>query len=307
MTKTKTPATYELAEGTSLFKDAMRRFRRNKMSMVCLVLSLLMLVACFFPLLLGDEIANAYTLQEQTKTNQPPALEGGIHYWCGTDAVGRSVFFRVLYGGRISFAVAFVGTAVSLVIGIAFGAIAGYFGGTIDNLMMRFVDMLYGLPYMFLVILIMTLLPEGANNVVWIFVALGLVQWLTMARITRGQVISLREQEFITAARTIGASTPRIIAFHIVPNLLGPIIVYTTLTVPGVMLQESFLSFLGLGIREPDCSWGSLASEGIQALSPIANFWWQTFFPCLALALTLFSLNFVGDGLRDALDPKGRK
>jgi oligopeptide transport system permease protein len=295
----------QLVVGSSLFQDAMRRFLRNRLAVLCMVAFVLVTLICMVPHVpfMPKSIAEAHTITDYNHTNEPPSLE---HIF-GTDHLGRDLFARVVFGGGISFQVAFLGTLVSLIIGVTYGAFAGYFGGRIDNLMMRFVDILYGLPFMFVVILIMTIVKKETNSMIPIFVALGLVQWLTMARITRGQVISLREQEFITAAQTIGASTPRIVFRHIIPNLLGPIIVYTTLTIPGTMLQESFLSFLGLGIREPDCSWGSLASQGIQAISPIATLWWQVLFPCGALALSLFSLNFVGDGLRDALDPKGRK
>ena len=295
----------DLVVGSSLFKDAMRRFLRNRLAVVCLVITIFSSVVCMVPHLPGvpKSISEKHIITNHGANNQPPSAE----YWFGTDELGRDLFARVIYGGGISFQVAFLGTLVSLIIGVTYGAFAGYLGGRIDNLMMRFVDILYGLPFMFVVILIMTVVKKETNSMIPIFVALGAVQWLTMARIARGQVLSLREQEFVTAARTIGASTPRIIFLHIIPNLLGPIIVYTTLTIPGTMLQESFLSFLGLGIREPDCSWGSLASQGIQAVSPIASYWWQVLFPCGALALTLFSLNFVGDGLRDALDPKGRQ
>ncbi|MDF1662284.1 MAG: ABC transporter permease [Planctomycetota bacterium] len=295
----------DLVVGSSLFKDAMRRFLRNRLAVVCLVITVLSGVICMIPHLPGmpTSITEAHIITNHGQNNLGPSSE----HWFGTDELGRDLFARVVYGGGISFQVAFLGTMVSLIIGVTYGAFAGYLGGRIDNLMMRFVDILYGLPFMFVVILIMTVVKKETNSMIPIFMALGLVQWLTMARIARGQVLSLREQEFVTAARTIGASTPRIIFLHIIPNLLGPIIVYTTLTIPGTMLQESFLSFLGLGIREPHCSWGSLASQGIQAVSPIASYWWQVLFPCGALALTLFSLNFVGDGLRDALDPKGRQ
>lgn len=305
-----------LVEGSSLFKDAMRRFMRNRLALLCAVLTLglfLFSMAPHFLALLRDRFGvefgaavlrfiDSHTFQETIIANQAPSAR----HWFGTDALGRDLFARIRYGGGISFQVAVVGTLVSLVIGVSYGAISGYVGRTLDNLMMRFVDILYGLPYMFVVIVFMAVFQE-LNSLLAIFIGLGLVQWLTMARITRGQVLSLRKQEFVTAAKVIGASPKRIILLHLIPNLLGPIIVYSTLTIPGIMLQESFLSFLGLGIREPDCSWGSLAADGIQAISPIESYWWQTFFPCLALALVLFSLNFIGDGLRDALDPKGRQ
>jgi oligopeptide transport system permease protein len=314
----------ELVEGTSLLQDGLRRFRRNAMALTCSILALLFFLITITPHVFGlvdralspanaaqapsdlllavQKVSLAHTRQDLAAKNTPP----GAKHWFGTDNLGRDLFARVVFGGGISFLVAIVGTTVSLLIGVSYGAIAGYAGGRIDNLMMRFVDILYGLPYMFVVIVFMTLFAE-TGGMLAIFLGLGLVQWLTMARIVRGQVITLRKQEFVTAARVIGASPERIIFFHLIPNLLGPVIVYSTLTVPGIMLQESFLSFLGLGIREPDCSWGSLASEGIQAVSPVASYWWQLAFPCGALAMTLFSLNFIGDGLRDALDPKGQR
>lgn len=301
----------ELVEGTSLLQDGMRRFRQNRFAVICLAAAALMFLVSMLPHIVGwfsgvlpDSIAWLAKVHTEIDIGHENEAPSASHIF-GTDALGRDLFWRVLYGGGISFQVAIIGTVVSLLIGVTYGAVAGYFGGVTDNLMMRFVDILYGLPYMFVVIVILTILET--TSMVAIFVGLGLVQWLTMARITRGQVLSLRGQEFVTAARVIGASAPRIIAFHIIPNLLGPVIVYSTLTIPGIMLQESFLSFLGLGIREPDCSWGSLASDGIQAISAIESYWWQTAFPCGALAVTLFSLNFIGDGLRDALDPKGRK
>lgn len=321
----------ELVEGSSLTADAMRRFKRNRMAMACLTAVTIVTLLSFLPWaasFVSTDLGNAYITQDLTQTDMAPMPGLGFseafgeagrgqslgwkigrcgRYLMGTDANGRSVFWRVLEGGRISFLVAFIGTLVSLIVGVTYGSIAGYAGGRIDNLMMRGVDVLYGLPFMFLVIVFMSVI-RGVTQELWpIFIALGLVQWLTMARITRGQVISLRGQEFISAARVLGAPPSRILAFHVIPNLLGPIIIYTTLTIPGTMLQESFLSFLGLGIREPQCSWGSLAADGIQALSAVHSHWWQIFFPCLALAITLFSLNFIGDGLRDALDPKGQK
>jgi len=229
------------------------------------------------------------------------AVPPGPGHPMGTDILGRDLMARVLYGGQISLLVGLVATLVSFLIGVTWGAVAGYFGGSLDNAMMRFVDVLYSLPYMFLVIL---LLVFFSRSILMLFVALGAVQWLTMARIVRGQVLSLKHREFVEAARAIGTSHAGIITRHLIPNALGPIIVYATLTVPAVMLQEAFLSFLGLGVQPPDASWGVLVNEGA---SVMGLFPWLVIFPGLALALTLFCLNFLGDGLRDALDPHLRK
>jgi oligopeptide transport system permease protein len=208
---------------------------------------------------------------------------------------------RVLYGGRISLLVGLVGTLVSLLVGVTYGAISGYLGGRADEFLMRVVDILYSLPYIFLVILLLVLFQR---SLVMLFVALGLVQWLTMARIVRGQVLSLKQQTFVEAARALGAADRSIVFRHIVPNTLGPVIVYTTLTVPAVILQEAFLSFLGLGVQPPAASWGTLVSNGAQV---IALFPWLVLFPGAALSLTLLCFNFLGDGLRDALDPQDRR
>jgi oligopeptide transport system permease protein len=211
------------------------------------------------------------------------------------------VLARVLVGGRISLMVGIISTFVSLIIGVSYGAFAGYMGGKIDNAMMRFVDVLFAIPYMMLVIVLLALFNR---SLFLLFAALGAVSWLTMARIVRGQVLSLKNQEFVEAARSIGVPTWKIIFRHLVPNTLGVVIVYATLTVPSVMLQEAFLSYLGLGVQAPLSSWGTLAAEGAQN---IAIFPWMIIFPGLTMAITLFSLNFVGDGLRDALDPQMRK
>jgi oligopeptide transport system permease protein len=225
-----------------------------------------------------------------------PAL-AGAHYF-GTDSLGRDLFVRTLEGGRISLLVGLVATLVSLAIGVAWGAVAGYFGGRVDAAMMRAVDVLYALPFMFLVLLLMVVF---GRHIVLIFVAIGAINWLDMARIVRGQTLALREREFVLAARALGATDASIIARHIVPNLLGIVVVYATLTVPQVILVESFLSFLGLGVQEPQTSWGALVAEGAREMESAP---WMLVFPAAFLAATLFCLNALGDGLRDALDPR---
>jgi len=234
---------------------------------------------------------------------------------CGTDQLGRDLLARLFWGARVSLAVGLIATLVSLVIGVSYGAVSGYLGGRVDNLLMRIVDVLYSVPFIFVVIFLITILSAdqiktlledkyGINRIVIFFFVVGAIYWLTMARVVRGQVISLKNEQFVEAARTIGASRARIIFLHLVPNLLSVVIVYLTLTIPRVMLFEAFLSFLGLGVEPPDVSWGLLANEGIAVITPVRIYWWLVVFPGLALGLTLFALNFLGDGLRDALDPR---
>ncbi|MDJ0974663.1 MAG: ABC transporter permease [Planctomycetota bacterium] len=285
-------------KGTSLWQDAMRRLRKNQAAIISLIVLVIIVLLCFLgPTVLGLD-------GETQNTANPNARPTGEHIM-GTDKLGRDYFARVLQGGQMSFLIALCATAVSLFIGVFYGAIAGYYGGLTDNIMMRIVDFLYGVPYMFLVILIMLLFTDkDRNNPIPVFAALGAVQWLTMARIVRGQVLSLRNQEFIEAARAMGASDARIITRHVLPNCIGPIVVYATLTIPAVILLESFLSFLGLGL---ELSWGLLVAEAIEVVNPIRMDWWLLVFPSILLGLTLLSLNFVGDGLRDALDPKRKR
>jgi len=275
---------------------ALRRLRRNTAAMVGIGLLLGIGLWCFvLPGLLGLDAVTT----DPSRYLEPP----GPGAWLGRDSLGRDYLARVLIGGRTSLLVGLVATAASVTIGVLYGMVAGYYGGWVDEAMMRFVDFLYGLPYMFIVILIMLMFSETARGEpLPVFIALGLVQWLTMARIVRGETRSLREREFVLAARSIGAGDARILLRHILPNLVGIIIVYATLTVPAVIILESFLSFLGLGV---DLSWGQLVSEGVDVVNPIQSPWWLLAAPSALLALTLFSLNFVGDGLRDAFDPRG--
>jgi len=221
-------------------------------------------------------------------------------YILGTDGLGRDIFARVIYGGQISIMIGIIGTITSLFIGVLIGSISGYFGGWIDNLLMRFVDIMYGLPYMLIVIIMMAILGQ---NMIILFVAIALVSWLTIARVVRGQVISLKNAEFIEAARSMGASTPRIIFKHLLPNTLGIIIIYSTLSIPGFIMNESFLSFLGLGISAPRASWGSLVAEGVNVMTLYP---WQLLVPAAAMTVFLFAMNFLGDGLRDAFDPQSK-
>ena len=280
--------------GSSLWKDAWIRLRANQLATI----SLYFFIFISLLTILGPEIlTSSYEDQDLNNTFAPPGKESLF----GTDNLGRDLFARVLHGGRISLAVGFLATAVSLLIGVAYGMTSGYLGGKMDALMMRVVDILYSLPFTIFVILLMVLF---GRNFILLFIAIGAVEWLTMARITRGQTLSLKQAEFIEAARALGYSHSRVLFRHILPNLLGPVIVYATLTVPAVMLLEAVLSFLGLGVQAPMSSWGSLIKVGSEKMD-IAP--WLIFFPGLFFSLTLLALNFLGDGLRDALDPKAAK
>lgn len=291
------PAIISLAEAEqaiSLWQDAWRRLRRNRPA-VC---GLVVLIAFTVLAALTPWIAPYdYTQQNLELGATPPS----VAHWLGTDTFGRDLLTLILYGGRISLAVGFIATAVALLIGVTWGAIAGYSGGRVDAVMMRLVDILYALPFMIFIVLLMVVF---GRNLLLLFLAIGAVEWLTMARIMRAQVQSLRQQEFVEAAVSLGLSPAAIIRRHLVPNALGPIIVYTTLTIPSVMLLEAFLSFLGLGVQPPQTSWGLLISYGAESME---EYPWLLLFPGLALTLTLFSLNFLGDGLRDALDVRGAK
>jgi oligopeptide transport system permease protein len=300
--------------GTSLWRDAWRRLLRNKLAVFGLVVVIVVTIAS----IIGPTViqhtsgftpdfipANNPKLTRSMPPFKGPDNEFSWLHPMGTDNAGRDQLARVLQGGQISLFVGILSTFISLLIGVSYGAIAGYAGGRVDNLMMRIVDVLYSLPYIIVVIVLLSMFrsqtPRGQLTL--LFIALGSVSWLTMARIVRGQILSLKNQEFVLAARATGVSGLRIIFRHLVPNTLGPVIVYATLTIPQIMLTEAFLSFLGFGVQAPLASWGSLAADGI---TNIAVFPWQLIFPGATMALTLFSLNFLGDGLRDALDPQMR-
>jgi oligopeptide transport system permease protein len=280
-----------IEKGTSLTQDALRRLRKNKMAMVGLTILLgMVIIALLTPWIAPYE----YDAQNLDLGASPPSTA----HWLGTDVFGRDQLTRIMYGSRVSLMVGFIATAVALLIGVFWGATAGYLGGRIDAFMMRTVDVLYALPFTIFIILLTVIF---GSSMLLLFLAIGAVEWLTMARIVRGQVLTLKQQEFVEAAVAIGLSPRNIISRHLIPNTLGPVIVYATLTIPSVILLESFLSFLGLGIQPPASSWGSLISDGVESMEAYP---WLLIFPALTLSITLFSLNFLGDGLRDALDPR---
>ena len=281
-------------QGSSLWLDAWIKLGKNRLAVSGLVILLFLIVIS----LLTPWIA-PYSYEEQNLMLGATAPSAA--HWLGTDIFGRDMLTRIMYGGRVSLMVGFIATAVALVIGILWGAVAGFVGGRLDAVMMRIVDIMYALPFMIFIVLLMVVF---GRNILLLFVAIGAVEWLTMARIVRGQVMTLRKQEFVEAAYSMGLSKWAIIRRHIIPNTLGPVIVYTTLTIPSVMLLEAFLSFLGLGIQPPQSSWGLLINYGVETME---EYPWLLIFPGITLSLTLFALNFLGDGLRDALDPKASK
>ena len=283
-----------LEKGTSLTQEAFARLRKNKMAMTGLFV-LLFIIAIS---LLTPWIA-PYSYEEQNLDlgASPPSAD----HWLGTDVLGRDQLTRIMYGSRISLMVGFIATAVALTIGVLWGAIAGFVGGHVDAVMMRIVDTLYALPFTIFIILLTVIF---GSSMLLLFLAIGAVEWLTMARIVRGQVLTIKRQEFVEAALSMGLSPWRIISRHLIPNVIGTVIIYTTLTIPSVILLESFLSFLGLGIQPPASSWGSLISGGVETME---EYPWLLLFPGLVLTVTLFSLNFLGDGLRDALDPRASR
>jgi len=339
-------------KGESLWADAWRRLKRNRGAFLSLVFLTFVVLGSLFAPALPLPSPIALDLQDEPQPPVWPWEDLGDHgwsresagylrdawslnvvdrslldlrwrlfgdqqlgHWLGTDSKGRGLLSRIVWGSRVSIQVALAATLCSLLIGVTYGALAGYLGGRVDNLMMRFVDVLYSVPFIFVVIFLITILNEyrttlkdeyGIEYITVFYVVIGLIYWLTMARVVRGQVLSLKNSEFVEAARVIGASTPRIVFVHLVPNVLSVVIVYLTLTIPAVMLFEAFVSFLGMGVEPPRVSWGLLAVDTTEAINPVKTFWWLIAWPAAAMASTLLALNILGDGLRDALDPKLR-
>ena len=280
-----------MSKSSTLWSDAIYRLTRNKAALFgAFILIILILCAALAPWI----APYSYSCQNLELGASPPSAA----HILGTDVLGRDLLSRILFGARISLLVGFVATGVALVIGVSWGIIAGYAGGKVDSAMMRIVDVLYGLPFIIFIILLMVIF---GRNLWLLFGAIGAVEWLTMARIVRGQVIGLKNQEFVMAAKAMGVSNFSMFRKHLFPNILGPIAVYATLTIPQVMLLEGFLSFLGLGIQPPMSSWGTLIKDGVESMEEYS---WLLIYPGLTFTITLFALNFFGDGLRDALDPK---
>ena len=293
---------------------AWRRLRRNPVAIIAAII----LITVFAFAVVGPSV---FRLDPHATSNAQYAPPSAQH-WFGTDVNGRDSFARVLEGARISLLVGFCGAFIALFVGTTYGLISGYAGGRTDALMMRFVEILYAIPRLIIIILVTFIFDRhfknwlngigfsglvGYSKIIILIVSLGLIEWLTMARIVRGQVLALKSQQFVLAARALGQSHTRIVLRHLLPNLIGIVIIYLTLTIPAVILDESFLSFLGLGVQAPQASWGSLLSEGAQVINPVKSYWWLLLFPALVMSLTLLALNFLGDALRDALDPRGKR
>ncbi|OJX38490.1 MAG: hypothetical protein BGO78_10365 [Chloroflexi bacterium 44-23] len=318
-------------KGESLFRDSVRRLARNKAAVVGGTIIVILILVALFANVVAPYPYAEQTLVDQNKLPQwvlslfptmKPYAQLSSDYFIGADYVGRDLFSRIIFGARVSLTVAFIGPLISLLIGVTYGSISGYFGGRLDNLMMRVVDVLYAFPSLLFIILLlaffrstfahptpgtftytMSQLDSASGGLLFIFIGIGLTAWETMARLTRGQVLSVREKEFIEAARTLGAKDGRIMFRHILPNVVGPLVVAETLAIPGYISTEAFLSFIGIGVNPPTPSWGSMISDGAQVIRTYPN---QAVFPALALAITMFAFNFLGDGLRDALDPRLR-
>jgi ABC-type dipeptide/oligopeptide/nickel transport system permease subunit len=312
------PAQQHLSPG----QRAWSRFKKNRAAVLSAwYLAALLLVIIAWPLALKVVGGTFAVAHDPNELSDAQFLPPGAQHWFGTDVHGRDLFSRVLFGAEISLLVGIVGTAVSLVIGVLWGAIAGYVGGRVDGFMMRIVDVLYSLPSIIFVIVLITTLGDLMKHlsavenspvlakgmrVILLFVGLGAISWLTMARIVRGQVLSLRSRPFVESSRVLGAKPWRILARHIIPNIFGVVITYLTLTMPAIILYESFLSFLGLGVEPPMASWGTLIAEGVSQINPIRIYWWLIVFPGGVLVTTLLALNLIGDGLRDAWDVKSK-
>ncbi len=316
------PSTLNPQLHSSPGQRAWQRFRRNRVAVISAwYLAFLLFAILAWPVALKLSGAAFALVHDPDRLSDVQFAPPGAQHWFGTDVHGRNVFSRILFGAQISLLVGVVGAGVSLIIGVLWGAIAGYIGGRTDSALMRIVDVLYSLPTIIFVIVLITTLGEmlkqshfvegspalaGAMRVILLFVGLGAVSWLTMARIVRGQVLSLRSRAFVDASRALGAGPVRILARHIIPNILGIVITYLALTMPAIILYESFLSYLGLGVQPPMASWGTLIAEGVGQINPIRIYWWLIAFPGGVLVTTLLALNFLGDGLRDAWDVKGK-